>query len=151
MHHRGYYAEGQEDWRAMREKWREEKRARKEEWRERKQAMKQEIREYCEEMKQHWHNTPGPHFGHRGHPYRGNPINRPSGNAAFDEYKLDTIRRLEEEQQEFQDFLENLRKSKDKVEFDQFMSDRRSKAANDARDVTPRQEDNSGGNGNYQG
>lgn len=48
-----------------------------------------------------------------------------SGNTAFDDYKAETLRRLEEEQQEFQDFLEQLRKAKDKAEFDQFMSRRR--------------------------
>ena len=49
----------------------------------------------------------------------------PSGNAAFDEYRAETLRRLEEEQREFVDYLERLRKAKDKAEFDQFMADRR--------------------------
>ena len=48
-----------------------------------------------------------------------------SGNAAFDDYREETLRRLEEEQREFREFLERLRKAKDKAEFDQFMSDRR--------------------------
>ena len=48
-----------------------------------------------------------------------------SGNVAFDEYREETLRRLEEEQREFQDFLERLRHAKDKAEFDQFMADRR--------------------------
>ena len=47
-----------------------------------------------------------------------------TGNAAFDEYRSDTLRRLEEEQKEFMDFLEKLRLAKDKAEFDQFMADR---------------------------
>ena len=50
-----------------------------------------------------------------------------SGNAAFDDYRAETLRRLEEEQREFREFLERLRKAKDKEEFDQFMSDRRSR------------------------
>ena len=50
-----------------------------------------------------------------------------SGNAAFDDYREETIRRLEEEQREFREFLERLRKAKDKAEFDQFMADRRSR------------------------
>ena len=50
-----------------------------------------------------------------------------SGNSAFDEYRADTLRRLEEEQQEFMDFLDRLRQAKDKAEFDQFMDDRRRK------------------------
>ncbi len=48
-----------------------------------------------------------------------------SGNAAFDEYKAETLRRLEEEQKEFRAFLDRLRMSKDRVEFDQFMAERR--------------------------
>ena len=49
----------------------------------------------------------------------------PSGNHAFDEYREQTIQRLEEEQQEFGAFLERLRFAKDKAEFDQFMAERR--------------------------
>ena len=53
--------------------------------------------------------------------------NRPqqSGNAAFDDYRAATLRRLEDEQKEFVDYLERLRQAKDKTEFDQFMADRR--------------------------
>jgi hypothetical protein len=47
-----------------------------------------------------------------------------SGNSAFDAYKQDTLRRLEEEQQQFEAFLERLREAKDKAEFDQFMENR---------------------------
>ena len=55
---------------------------------------------------------------------------RPSGNSAFDAYKADTLRRLEEEQHQFEAFLERLREAKDKAEFDQFMKDRAAKADN---------------------
>jgi hypothetical protein len=48
-----------------------------------------------------------------------------SGNQAFDEYKAETLRRLEEEQGEFAHFLDRLRFAKDKAEFDQFMAERR--------------------------
>ena len=48
-----------------------------------------------------------------------------SGNHAFDEYRAETIRRLEDEQQAFGSFLERLRFAKDKAEFDQFMTERR--------------------------
>lgn len=51
--------------------------------------------------------------------------NTSSGNAAFDEYREETLKRLEEEQKEFGEYLERLRRAKDKSEFDQFMSDRR--------------------------
>ena len=49
---------------------------------------------------------------------------RPSGNAAFDAYKADMLRRLEEEQEAFETFLQRLRDAKDKQEFDAFMDDR---------------------------
>ena len=49
---------------------------------------------------------------------------RNTGNSAFDAYKADTLRRLEEEQHNFEAFLERLREAKDKAEFDQFMDDR---------------------------
>ncbi len=57
---------------------------------------------------------------------------RSSGNRAFDEYRAETLRRLEDEQREFIEFLERLRHAKDKAEFDQFMAERRG-----YRDVTP--------------
>lgn len=53
-----------------------------------------------------------------------------SGNSAFDSYKAETLRRLEEEQTNFESFLERLREAKDKAEFDQFMEDRASKPDN---------------------
>ena len=56
---------------------------------------------------------------------RGGGYARQSGNAAFDEYRTETLRRLEEEQREFVDYLERLRRARDKAEFDQFMADRR--------------------------
>ena len=55
-----------------------------------------------------------------------------SGNTAFDAYKADTLRRLEEEQDAFEAFLNRLRDAKDKAEFDQFM-DERVRAARDDR------------------
>lgn len=50
-----------------------------------------------------------------------------SGNRAFDEYKAETLRRMEEEQKDFGAFLDRLRFAKDKSEFDQFMADRRAR------------------------
>ena len=49
---------------------------------------------------------------------------RSSGNSAFDSYKADMLRRLEDEQQAFERFLERLREAKDKSEFDTFMDER---------------------------
>ncbi len=47
-----------------------------------------------------------------------------TGNQAFDSYKAETLRRLEEEQEAFESFLQRLREAKDKAEFDQFMDQR---------------------------
>jgi hypothetical protein len=49
---------------------------------------------------------------------------RPTGNAAFDDYRAETLRRLEEEQSAFEGFLDRLRRAKDQAEFDQFMAER---------------------------
>ena len=56
--------------------------------------------------------------------YSASTTLRQTGNSAFDAYKADTLRRLEEEQEKFEAFLERLRKAKDQAEFDQFMEDR---------------------------
>ena len=58
-----------------------------------------------------------------GHSHFGATF-RSSGNAAFDAYKAETIRRLQEEQEAFEAFLQRLRDAKDKAEFDAFMEDR---------------------------
>ena len=50
---------------------------------------------------------------------RGNWSNR-----AFDDYRAETLRRLEDEQREFKEFLKRLRVAKDRAEFDQFINDR---------------------------
>ena len=50
-----------------------------------------------------------------------------SGNRAFDDYRAETLRRLEDEQREFKEFLERLRFAKDRSEFDQFMNERRNR------------------------
>ena len=67
----------------------------------------------------HWQqqarNNPGGWWGMRS---------SSSGNRAFDEYRAETLRRLEEEQREFKEFLDRLRHAKDKAEFDQFMAER---------------------------
>jgi hypothetical protein len=52
---------------------------------------------------------------------------RSSGNRAFDEYRAETLSRLEEEQREFREFLDRLRLARDKAEFDQFMAERRNR------------------------
>jgi hypothetical protein len=69
-----------------------------------------------EERMQHWR-------GHQSHGLR------PSGNRAFDEYREEALRRLEDEVTEFRSFLERLRAAKDRAEFDEFMRERRNRQA----------------------
>jgi hypothetical protein len=69
-----------------------------------------------------------------GGPSRGGPS---SGNHAFDEYRAETLHRLEEEQKEFTEFLERLRFAKDKAEFDQFMNDRRTRPSGPSPEPPP--------------
>ncbi|MES2434557.1 MAG: DUF2852 domain-containing protein [Pseudomonadota bacterium] len=73
-----------------------------------------------ERHEKHW----GGHWGGR------HSMMRPSGNAAFDAYKTDMLRRLEDEQTAFEAFLQRLREAKDKSEFDNFMEDRARAASN---------------------
>jgi len=63
--------------------------------------------------------------GVRGGDWWGTPPS--SGNRAFDDYRAETLKRLEEEQREFRGFLDRLRFAKDKTEFDQFMAERRNR------------------------
>ena len=79
------------------------------------------MRAWKYEARGRWHNA----AGKNGWSCGGGSRRGSSGNAAFDEYRRETLRRLEEEQKEFEAYLERLRAAKDKAEFDQFMADRR--------------------------
>lgn len=48
-----------------------------------------------------------------------------TGNAAFDAYRDESLKRLEDENRAFLDFLQKLREARDKAEFDQFMDERK--------------------------
>lgn len=48
-----------------------------------------------------------------------------TGNSAFDAYREETLKRLQDEHDEFLGFLQKLREAKDKAEFDQFMQNRK--------------------------
>jgi Protein of unknown function (DUF2852) len=50
-------------------------------------------------------------------------------NAAFEEYRQETLRRLDEESGKFREFLERLRKSHDRKEFEAYMAARRDRPA----------------------
>ena len=78
----------------------------------------------CWNHRDHWQNKMERMRGRMER--RGFPFGPPSrGNRAFDEYRMETLRRLEEEQTEFRDFLDRLRHAKDKEEFDSFMAQHR--------------------------
>ena len=49
----------------------------------------------------------------------------PSGNAAYDAFRAETLQRLDEDRAHFGAFLERLRKAKDKEAFDSYMAERR--------------------------
>lgn len=68
-----------------------------------------------------WSGRMGCHKGKRGWRNR----TRTTGNSAFDDYREETLRRLEDEQGAFEAFLTRLRQAKDKTEFDLFMEERR--------------------------
>ena len=76
------------------------------------QRMQQRAARWC-----------GPGWGNQG--WNSRPAGPSSGNRAFDEYRTETLRRLEEEERQFKEFLDRLRQAKDKVEFDQFMAEMR--------------------------
>ena len=98
------------------ERWRERAEARGERWRERAERAQRKA--------ERW-------FGH------GQGPRRSSGNRAFDEYRAETLRRLEEEQDEFLQFLDRLRMAKDKAEFDEFLSERRRRASEGTEQAPP--------------
>jgi len=54
-------------------------------------------------------------------------------NSAFEEYRQETMARLDEESAKFREFLDRLRKSRDKREFDGFMAARRGRPAIEQR------------------
>ncbi len=59
----------------------------------------------------------------RNHSARGSShlFAQTTGNSAFDAYRDETLKRLEDEHRQFVDFLQKLREAKDKAEFDEFM------------------------------
>jgi hypothetical protein len=65
-----------------------------------------------------------------------------TGNAAFDEYRAEQLRRLDEERRkldedirEFHDYLKNLRMARDREEFDRFMRERNNRPSGGSQQV----------------
>ena len=72
-----------------------------------------------------------------------------SGNAAFDDYRADQLKRLEEERARldaeidaFHDYMANLRRAKDREEFDRFMSEHRGNRQGFGDNTVPKNQDN---------
>ncbi len=57
-------------------------------------------------------------------PQRQRAFFKDSGNRAFDEYRDETLRRLDEEREKFRDYLEQRRKAKDREAFDRYVAER---------------------------
>jgi hypothetical protein len=81
---------------------------------------------------------------------------RSSGNAAFDEYREEQLRRLEEERRRldeeidaFHAHMDNLRKAKDREEFDRFMGDRRGNRQGFGDDHRPSDQQQSNDSGSW--
>lgn len=87
-----------------------------ERWQRRMERMQQRMQERAAQ----WC---GPNWRNQG--WNSRPAGPTSGNRAFDEYRAETLRRLEEEERQFKEFLDRLRQAKDKAEFDQFMAEMR--------------------------
>jgi hypothetical protein len=84
-----------------------------------------------------------------------------SGNAAFDDYRAEQLKRLEEERARldaeidaFHEYMANLNKAKDREEFDRFMNDRRGQQRQGYTEPKPEQnngDQNNNGWGNNNG
>ena len=88
-----------------------------------------EIGQKVEEMKGQFRS-----FSDRAPSFGGGGFSRDTGNVAFDEYRTQELKRLEEERRkleemraEFDGFLKELRRVKDQDEFDRFMRDFRNR------------------------
>jgi hypothetical protein len=97
------------------------------EWRQRAIERVNRAAEHWERKRARWEERMQRHGGHRSQGPRGGLGE--TGNRAFDEYRADALRKLEEEAGEFRAFLERLRMAKDRAEFDEYMKERKSRPA----------------------
>jgi hypothetical protein len=93
------------------------------------EKFREKREKWEQKMGRHWACGPG-HRDFHDRSCRTGP--RSSGNLAFDEWREAELARLEEERQklvaaerEFAGYMENLRRAKDREEFDRFMAARR--------------------------
>jgi hypothetical protein len=104
-------------------RWHDERRADRDERRADREARRADRHQRFHEAASRW--------------WHGDRAAPSSGNHAFDEYREETLRRLEDEQREFRDYLDRLRHAKDKAEFDAFLADRRRRPEAPPRDEPP--------------
>ncbi|PLX33969.1 MAG: hypothetical protein C0605_15140 [Hyphomicrobiales bacterium] len=79
------------------------------------------------EIDKHWQSVKSEFSGYRTP--RRHSYSHGTGNSAFDDYRKDTLKRLEEEhrrlkeeEKAFAEFMRDLRRARDKEEFEQFMA-----------------------------
>lgn len=79
------------------------------------------------EIDKHWKSVKSEFSGRSTHSARG--FRHSTGNYAFDDYRKETLerleeehRRLKEEEKAFAEFMRDLRRARDKEEFEQFMA-----------------------------
>jgi Protein of unknown function (DUF2852) len=92
-----------------------------EEWRQRAVERVNRAAEHWERKRARWEERMQRHGSHRGGGLSE------TGNRAFDEYRAEALRKLEEEAGEFRAFLERLRMAKDRAEFDDYVKERRNR------------------------
>lgn len=133
-------------------------------WGERFGGSAEKAEAWMNDQKRQWRSERR-HCGGRHHNRRHNHRHYSTGNAAFDDYREEQLKRLDEERKrlddeirEFGDYLDNLHKARDREEFDRFMRDRRNSASRSEQrdDTSPwneNQQHNDGSNddGNRQG
>jgi hypothetical protein len=105
-----------------------------EEWRQRAIERVNRAAEHWERKRARWEERMQRHRDDRGRGWGGGLSE--TGNRAFDEYRAEALRKLEDEAQEFRAFLERLRMAKDRAEFDEYMKERRSGQPSGASDRT---------------
>jgi len=102
-----------------------------EEWRSRAIERVNRAAEHWERKRARWEE----HRRHWAGPHGGGL--RETGNRAFDEYRSEALRKLEEEANEFRAFLDRLRMARDRAEFDEYMKERRNRPASGPADSPP--------------
>jgi hypothetical protein len=99
-----------------------------EEWRQRAIDRVNQAADHWKRRRTRWEERrrdwTGPYHGGAGGPRGGL---HETGNRAFDEYRAEALRKLEEEAGEFRTFLERLRMARDRAEFDEYLKERRNR------------------------